>query len=87
MVTVTSVVELPLGDYNLNNVVDAADYTNWRITLGSTTDLRANGDNSSANAKNVDQADYAFWKANFGHHSGSASARLRTPPFHNRQPY
>ena len=35
-----------LGDYNQNGVVDAADYTVWRDTLGSTTDLRANGDNT-----------------------------------------
>ncbi len=36
------------GDYNGNGVVDAADYTIWRDTLGSTTDLRANGDNYGA---------------------------------------
>ena len=27
------------GDYNDNGIVDAADYTIWRDTLGSTTDL------------------------------------------------
>ena len=31
--------DLP-GDYNLNTIIDAADYTVWRDTLGSTTDLR-----------------------------------------------
>ena len=36
------------GDYNANGTVDAADYTIWRDTLGSTTDLRANGDNTGA---------------------------------------
>ena len=36
------------GDYNQNHIVDAADYTIWRDTLGSTTDLRANGDNTGA---------------------------------------
>ncbi len=30
----------PLGDYNHNGTVDAADYVVWRETLGSTTDLR-----------------------------------------------
>jgi arabinogalactan endo-1,4-beta-galactosidase len=33
---------LNVGDYNRDGVVDAADYTVWRDTLGSTTDLRAN---------------------------------------------
>ena len=42
-----AVTGLP-GDYNHNGMVDAADYTVWRDTLGSTTDLRANGDNSGA---------------------------------------
>jgi hypothetical protein len=61
------------GDYNGDGIVDAADYTIWRDTLGSTTDLRANGDNTGASAGVIDQADYAFWKANFGNHSGSGA--------------
>jgi uncharacterized protein len=59
------------GDYNQNGIVDAADYTVWRDTLGSTTDLRANGDNAAASAGKVDQADYVIWKSNFGTHTGS----------------
>ncbi len=31
------------GDYNNDGTVDAADYVVWRDTLGSTTDLRADG--------------------------------------------
>jgi hypothetical protein len=54
------------GDYNGNGIVDAADFTVWRDTLGSTTDLRANGDDTGASAGKVDAADYAFWKAQFG---------------------
>jgi Type I phosphodiesterase / nucleotide pyrophosphatase/Dockerin type I domain len=51
-----------VGDFNRDGHVDAADYTLWRDTNGSTTDLRAdaNGDGS------VDQADYELWKANHG---------------------
>ena len=31
------------GDYNFDNTVDAADYVVWRKTVGSTTDLSADG--------------------------------------------
>ncbi|MGD9635182.1 MAG: choice-of-anchor Q domain-containing protein, partial [Pirellulales bacterium] len=57
------------GDYNFNGAVDAADYSVWMDTVGSTTDLRADG--SSATAAGVpdgvvDEQDYVWWKANFG---------------------
>src|SRR5262249_54914134 len=58
------------GDYNFDGVVDAADYTVWADTKGSTTDLRADGTASGV----VDQADYDFWKAHFGMTSGAAAA-------------
>jgi hypothetical protein len=61
------------GDYNGNGVVDAADYTVWRDTLGSITDLRANGDDTGASADKIDAADYAFWKSHFGNTSGSGA--------------
>jgi len=54
------------GDYNLDGIVNAADYTVWRDTLGSTTDLRANGDNTGASAGVIDIADFNAWKGNFG---------------------
>lgn len=50
------------GDYNKNSIVDAADYAVWRDTLGSTTDLRADGIPNGT----IDQADYDFWRARFG---------------------
>jgi hypothetical protein len=67
---------LPNGDYNQNGVVDAADYTVWRDTLGSTTDMRANGDDTAESKGVIDAADYAVWHANFGAaiQIGSASA-------------
>jgi hypothetical protein len=64
------------GDYNRNRTVDAADYTIWRDTLGSTTDLRAD---SSGNGV-IDQADYDVWKANFGIHSGSGAGANAAVP-------
>jgi hypothetical protein len=61
------------GDYSGNGIVDATDYSIWRNTLGSTTDLRANGDNSGASAGRIDAADYVIWKANYGRQAGGAS--------------
>ena len=52
----------PGGDYNQDTVVNAADYTVWRDTDGSMSDLRADGDGSGT----VDQGDYTFWKDRFG---------------------
>jgi hypothetical protein len=47
-------------------MVSAADFTVWRDTLGSTTDLRANGDNTGASAGVIDVADFNAWKVSFG---------------------
>jgi hypothetical protein len=69
-----------LGDYNHDGVVDAADYTVWRDTLGSTTDLRANGDNTGASAGVIDLADYAFWTSHFGNHAGSGAGAAIPEP-------
>src|SRR3954471_16274788 len=50
------------GDYNKNATVDAADYPLWRKTLGSTSNLAADGDANGT----IEQADYAFWRSRFG---------------------
>jgi len=50
------------GDYNKDSVVNAADYTVWRNTLGSMSDLRADGDKNGT----IQQDDYDYWKARFG---------------------
>jgi hypothetical protein len=64
------------GDYNADGVVDAADYTVWRDTLGSTTEFVANGDNTGTSHALIDQADYAFWKSRFGATSGAGAGSL-----------
>lgn len=60
------------GDYNGDNKVDAADYTIWRDTLNSSTDLRADGDHNGA----VDASDYGVWKMHFGSGGGIGSSVL-----------
>jgi hypothetical protein len=58
----------PVGDYNGNGVVDAADYTNWRKTLGQsvTAGTGADGNNDGS----INSGDYDVWRANFGHAGG-----------------
>jgi hypothetical protein len=56
------VVTGPNGDYNGSGNVDAADFVLWRRTVGSMSDLRADGDHDGI----VGQRDYAIWRSNFG---------------------
>ena len=59
---VTNSVPL-LGDYNKDHVVNAADYTVWRDSLGQTGyQLAADGNGDGV----VDSLDYAVWQSNFG---------------------
>ena len=60
--------DLP-GDYNQNGIVDAADYSVWRDTLGSTTNLVADGTGNNA----IDVGDYEVWKASFGSAAASGT--------------
>ena len=82
---VTGTVTYPIvagvqGDYNNNGTVDAADYILWRKTLGSTTDLRANGDNTGNSENVIDAADYAFWRGRFGNPAGSGAFESGAQP-------
>jgi GH35 family endo-1,4-beta-xylanase len=63
---------VPVGDYNSDGVVNAADYTVWRDTFGSTTDLRADGNGD----KVIDAGDYDVWTGKFGtaYSSGSGAS-------------
>jgi hypothetical protein len=59
------------GDYNRDEVVDAADYTIWRNTLGTNVAAfdGADGDGDML----VDDDDYQVWKDHFGETAGSGS--------------
>jgi hypothetical protein len=53
------------GDYNNNGIVDAADYTLWRDTLGQA--VLNDGDGADGNMDGqIDQGDYDYWKGQFG---------------------
>ena len=63
------------GDYNGNGIVDAADYTVWRNTVGSASDFRADGTGPSGTPDQVvDRLDYNFWKLKYADGAGSAAA-------------
>ena len=64
------------GDFNGDGVVDAADYTVWRDSLGSTTNLAADGNNNGV----VDAGDFDVWKTNFGNHSGAGASTNTAVP-------
>jgi hypothetical protein len=69
------------GDYNRNNVVDAADYVLWHKTLGSGVDMFSGADGSGNST--VDPDDYDVWTTNFGETlpagSGSAAFVVQQP--------
>ena len=62
-------VEGLLGDYNENDVIDAADYTTWRdaMTAGATS---LPNDPSPGT---VDETDFLYWRAHFGESLGSGA--------------
>ncbi len=53
------------GDFNLDSIVDAADYTVWRDGLGS----------------NFTPADYDVWKSRFGQTTGAGGGSAGVLPF------
>lgn len=62
-------VEGLLGDYNENDVIDAADYSTWRdaLTAGATS---LPNDPSPGT---VDETDFLYWRAHFGETLGSGA--------------
>jgi len=67
------------GDYNDDNVVDAADYTAWRNTMGQSVKIGFGADGNLNGV--VDAGDFDVWKSNFGASgAGSGGASLATVP-------
>lgn len=60
----TSTAPIPTGDYNGDGLVDAADYTAWRDSLGDTVPAGTLAD-GSANGS-IDEADYSYWSERYG---------------------
>jgi hypothetical protein len=59
-----------MGDYNGNNVIDAADYVVWRETFNEMgMNLAADGNGNGQ----VDVDDYDVWRANFGRTAASSA--------------
>lgn len=63
------------GDYNYDGLVDAADYTVWRDTLGSTTSLAADGSGNGI----IDIPDFGIWRVNYGATAPANSAVVPEP--------
>jgi hypothetical protein len=53
------------GDYNGDDVVDAADYVIWRKNLGQPVAMNGDGADGNRNGT-VDPDDYNVWRMNFG---------------------
>ncbi|TXG80245.1 MAG: hypothetical protein E6R11_01355 [Rhodocyclaceae bacterium] len=57
------------GDYDRNNVADGNDFLTWQRTLGSVSNLSADGNNSRI----VDAGDLDVWRAAYGGGAGAAA--------------
>jgi hypothetical protein len=66
------------GDFNRDGNIDAADYSAWRTTFGSTTEPAPDGNRNAI----VDAADYVIWRkasAGLGATSGLSSTGAPEP--------
>ncbi|WP_146561352.1 glycoside hydrolase family 113 [Posidoniimonas corsicana] len=64
-IALTDTAFMPIGDadFNRDGVIDAADYTVWRDTLGATgAGLAADGNRDGV----VDAGDYELWRSSYG---------------------
>jgi hypothetical protein len=64
------------GDFNHDHIVDAADFTVWRDSLGQTGNLAADANEDNV----VDNKDYDLWVSNFGRSETSGSGSVASVP-------
>jgi hypothetical protein len=57
------------GDYNGNDVIDAADYTVWRDALSAASSTLLNDPTPGT----VDESDFLYWRSHFGETLGSGA--------------
>ncbi len=69
-------LQQPAGDYNGDDVVDAADYTVWRDVLGQSVQLPNEGPGVTPGLVTVE--DYNVWRSAYGS-SASASSIVAVP--------
>ena len=60
------------GDYNGDGMVNAADYTVWRNTLGTNANLSADGNGN----RMIDVGDYDEWRNRYGTVLGAGAAAI-----------
>ena len=67
-----------LGDYNEDDVIDAADYTTWRDALTAGATSLPNDPTPGV----VDETDFTYWRSHFGEllGGGSGSAAIANVP-------
>ncbi|MEX2091931.1 MAG: LamG-like jellyroll fold domain-containing protein, partial [Pirellulales bacterium] len=63
-----------VGDYNQDGIVDAADYTVWRNSMGQEVSAYHGADGNGSG--DVDAGDYQVWKSNFGSTAESFAVNL-----------
>jgi hypothetical protein len=64
------------GDYNFDGLVNAADYTAWKASFGSTMRLEADGNANQI----VDAADYTIWRDNLGRTFNGSAGSVQSIP-------
>jgi serralysin len=74
--TATTIATLLPGDYNHDGVVDAADYTLWRSTLGQSVTAGTGADGNGDGL--ITAADFDLWRAHFGQTAASGSVLAGT---------